>query len=392
MTVAYFDTFAGAAGDMIVASLVDAGADFDALRDELAKLGLDGYELSLTTVHRAGIAGRKFDVAVDLAHQPHRHLHHIVEIIDRADLAPRVADRAKRTFARLAEAEAKVHDTTIEKVHFHEVGAVDSILDVVGACVALEVLGVDRLACSPIPLGSGTIQCDHGLMPVPAPATAELLAGTATVGGVLRGEATTPTAAALLTTLCESIGPVPEMRLRSVGYGAGTREGDEIPNLLRVMIGEGGPAGEVDAVVEVSTNLDDCTGEVLGATIEALLEGGCLDAWASPAMMKKSRPAWVLTALCAESDVEAVEGILFSQTPTFGIRRRRCLRSTLAREHETVETPYGPVRVKIGRRGGEVLSASPEFADCRDAADSHHVAVREVLSAASEAWRRGSGR
>jgi hypothetical protein len=392
MTVAYFDTFAGAAGDMIVASLLDAGADFDALRRELAKLGLEGYELSLTTVHRAGIAGRKFDVAVDLDHQPHRHLHHIVELIDAAGLAPRVADRAKRAFTQLARAEAKVHDTTVEKVHFHEVGAVDSILDVVGACVALELLGVDCVACSPIPLGSGTIQCDHGLMPLPAPATAELLAGFPTVPGVLSGEATTPTAAALLTTLCESIGPAPEMRLRSVGYGAGTREGDEIPNLLRVMIGEACASGETDSVVELATNLDDCTGEVLGAAIDALLSAGCLDAWAVPAVMKKSRPAWVLTVLCTEADVEAVEGILFSQTPTFGIRRRGCRRSTLVREHETVETPYGPVRVKVGRRGGRVCTASPEFADCRDAADSHHVAVREVYSAAAEAWRRGERR
>ena len=318
----------------------------------------------------------------------HRHLGDIIEIIDAAGLAPRAAKRAKSIFTRLAQAEAKVHGVAVDQVHFHEVGAVDSIIDVVGACVAMEIIGIDSVVCSPIAVGSGTIRCEHGTMPVPAPATAELLVGAETCGGHLPGEATTPTGAAVLTTLAERYGPMPAMSISAVGCGAGTRDGGPLPNLLRVFLGEPDDHGAADTVIELSANIDDCTGEVIGATIARLLSAGALDAWASPIVMKKSRPAWMLSVLCAPADADEAEQILFAETTTFGVRRAPRARTKLLRRHETVETPYGPIRIKVGLSSGQAVAAAPEFDDCLSAAESHRVPVREVLAAANEAYRR----
>lgn len=402
MTIAYFDCFSGASGDMIVGALLDAGADFEALKARLASLGVPGCELRAEKVRRKGMAGTKFHVDThahphshDHEHKhehaeahSHRHLGDIIELIDKADLAPRAADRAKRIFARLADAEARVHGVGREKVHFHEVGAADSIMDVVGACVALELLGVDEVFSSPIPVGSGRVECEHGTMPVPAPATAELLVGAMTTTGNAEGEITTPTGAAVLTTLAEAFGPIPAMAVSAVGLGAGTRDDTPLPNLLRVFIGAPADGANVETVMELSVNLDDCTGEVVGRAIGRLLSAGCLDAWATPIVMKKSRPAWTLSALCELRDVGSVEKLLFAETTTFGIRRRPCRRSRLERRFETVETPFGPIRVKVGRLGGRTVTASPEFDDCAAAADAHHVGVREVQAAAEQAYRR----
>jgi len=391
MAVAYFDCFAGAGGDMIVAALIDAGADAVALADALGKLDLPGFDVRCETVHRHGLAGVKFNVDATEKDPPHRHLKHILEIIDGAALAPRAADRAKSIFRRLARAEADVHGTDVQKVHFHEVGAADSIVDVVGACVALELLDVDRVACSPIALGSGTITCEHGVLPAPAPATARLVARAEVFSPGIEGEATTPTGAAVLTTLAETYGPMPAMALSAVGCGAGTRDSGPRPNLLRVFIGSPGK-GTADDVVELSANIDDSSGEVIGAAIEALLAAGCLDAWACPIVMKKSRPAWTLQVLCAPGDVAAAERILFTETTTFGVRRRLCRRSTLQRRSDTVETPFGPIRVKVGLLDGRAVTASPEFADCQAAAETHHVAVREVYAQAARTWNdKGAG-
>jgi pyridinium-3,5-bisthiocarboxylic acid mononucleotide nickel chelatase len=398
---AYFDCFAGAAGDMIVGALLDAGADFDQLQAQLMGLGVHGMELRREKVNRGGICGTKFHVDLhEHAHNhehgdehshehPHRNLADILGILDAAKLPPRTSQRARAVFDRLAQAEAKVHNVPVEQVHFHEVGAADSIADIVGACIALELLGVDEIVCSPIPLGSGTITCDHGILPVPPPATAELLIGAPTVPGLMEGELTTPTAAALLTALSASYGSIPPMQVQRVGYGAGTRTGGKVPNLLRVFVGQRDADESADTVVELSANIDDCSGEVLGATIEKLLLAGCVDAWASPITMKKSRPAWMLSALCYEADVQAAEDLLFSETTTFGIRQRVCRRSKLVRRFEIVETPYGPIRMKIGARAGRDVTASPEFAECLSAAQSHHVSVREVLTAATALWRQG---
>jgi hypothetical protein len=405
MKLAYFDCFAGAGGDMIVASLLDAGCDFEALRAMLARLGLEGYDLSVEQVRRGGLAGTRFNVRPQPPHgdgaaghhvrddheHPHRRLADILEMIDRAGLPTRAADRARRVFERLAAAEAKVHRISTEEVHFHEVGAVDSIIDIVGAAVALELLGIDRVLCSPIPLGSGTVACEHGLMPVPAPATAELMRGLPVRDVRIEGEATTPTAAAFFAALSEGFGPLPPMDVRAIGYGAGTREGTAMPNLLRVFVGEMADEGSADSVVELSANVDDCSGEVLGAAMEALLSAGALDAWANPIVMKKSRPAWQISVLARPADADEMERILFAQTTTFGVRRGAWSRRKLHRSHQAVETPYGPVRVKVGRLAGRVVTASPEFEDCRRAAEAHHLAVREVIRAAEAAFRETCG-
>jgi len=388
MRLAYFDCFAGAGGDMIVAALLDAGADLAVLKQQLRQLDIAGYEVRTERVRRGGLAGTRFYVEVQDTHQPRRGLADIIKLIDGAGLGDRVAGRAKEAFTRLAEAEAKAHDIDPGEVHFHEVGAVDSIIDVVGACVAAELLGVEAVHCSAIPTGSGTITCSHGVMPVPAPATAQLLLGVPIRPLDIDGEATTPTAAAVLTTLAESYGPLPAMNVSAVGYGAGTREGGAIPNLLRVFIGEPAEGGSADGVVELAANIDDCTGEVLAAAMDALLAAGALDAWASPAVMKKSRPAWVLSTVCAPADAAKVEQIIFSQTTTFGVRRSLWTRSKLLRRHETVQTPYGAVRVKVGCLGERQVTVAAEFEDCLAAAKAHGAAVREVMAAAVEAYRR----
>jgi hypothetical protein len=388
MRVAYFDCFAGAGGDMIVASLLDAGGSLETLRSQLGGLGVAGFEVAAETVLRGDLRGLKFSVNLHGHEHAHRRLNDILEIIDRAQLPVRAADRARKVFTRLAKAEAKVHNVGLEEIHFHEVGAVDSIVDIVGACLVMEQLGIDAIHCSPIPTGSGTILCAHGVLPVPAPAVAEMLKGVPIAQADIQGEATTPTASAIFTALSGGFGPLPPMTVSSVGYGAGTRDGGKIPNLLRVFIGELSGLGDADSVIELSANIDDCSGEVLGATIAKLLSAGAADAWASPIIMKKSRPAWMICALCYPGDLEEMEKIIFCETTTFGIRRQDCVRSKLLRRHETVETPYGPLRVKVGCLGGEEVTVSGEFEDCQTAAASHHVPVRAVMEAAVEAYRR----
>ena len=386
MTLAYFDCFAGAAGDMIVAALLDAGADLSAIESAVCGLGIDGVTLTADTVRRNGLAGTLFCVKVDGTSQPQRHLSDILSLIDAAGLPGQAGPRAKAVFNKLAEAEAAVHQTDVHSVHFHEVGAVDSIVDVVAACVALEQLGVERVLCSPMTVGSGTVRCEHGVLPAPAPATARLLVGAATVAGDIDGEATTPTAAALLTTLAESFGPLPAMTVSAVGYGAGTRETGKLPNLLRVFLGQASDDASADAVVELSANIDDCTGEVIGAAVERLLSAGALDAWAAPIYMKRSRPAWMLSAICRPVDAGEMQRLILTETTTFGVRRRLCSRSMLQRRHRTVETAYGPIRVKVGMLGERALTVAPEFADCLAAAEAHNSPVKAVQMAARAAY------
>ncbi|MDY7010322.1 MAG: nickel pincer cofactor biosynthesis protein LarC [Planctomycetota bacterium] len=399
MKLLHFDCFSGAAGDMIVGAMLDAGLDFETLKENLASLKLPGCDISAEKVRRGALTGTKFAVTAPEADQPHRNLDDILLIIRSASLPGRSAENAEAVFRRLADAEAKVHGTDPSLIHFHEIGAIDSIIDIVAAAVGIELLGIEEVYCSAIPTGGGVIESLHGTLPVPAPATVELLKGAKTIaptGQDQTGELTTPTAAAVLTTLARSFGPIPAMELQSVGYGAGTREETSPgapPNLLRVFIGNSTDDGAVDCMVKLSANLDDCTGELIGATIDKLLRAGCVDAWAAPIYMKKSRPAWTLSALCSPGDVNRAEEIIFAETTTFGIRRRTCTRSKLARRHVTVETPYGPIRVKIGSRDGNVITASPEFTDCSSAAEAHGVPVAEAIAAAAEAYRKqGPGR
>jgi len=389
MRIAYFDCFNGAGGDMIVASLLDAGADAAGLRAGLAGLGVGGYSIAIERIDKQGIAATRFHVALDAnGKQPHRHLKHIVEIIDAAKLPDRVRDRAMRIFTRLAEAEAGIHGTTVEKVHFHEVGAVDAIVDVVGAALVLELLGVERVACSPIPVGSGTLTCSHGVMPVPAPATAELLKGVPIAASGQTGELTTPTAAAILTTLASEFGSIPAMTTDRVGYGAGTRDGQNRPNILRVLIGNAAPTvgADVDQAMLLETNLDDATPQTIGYCVEQLFSAGALDVWTQPILMKKQRCGVLLSVLCSPGDAPTMERIMFVETPTFGLRRRLVERAILKRRHETLATPFGEIRMKIGERE-DVTTVAPEFEDCRAAARAHGVALREIIAAADAAWR-----
>lgn len=404
MTIAYFDCFGGASGDMIVGALLDAGVRLEDLRAELKKLGLPGYSLDVEQVQRGALAGLKFHVHVEEHHEHEhgegRHHHHgrnlpdILHLLDHGKLAERADRRARLIFRRLAEAEAQVHNMPVEQVHFHEVGAVDSIVDIVGACVAMELLGVETISCSPIPLGCGTVNTAHGVLPVPAPATALLMRGHPVAASDFPKELCTPTAAAILTTLAESFGPLPAMQLGGVGYGAGGRDDPGRINMLRVFIGQpeqsADASGQADTVVEMGCNLDNATGEILGATVALLLEAGALDAWTTPIYMKKSRPAVQLSVLCRPGDEEKLEAILFEQTPTLGVRRHACRRSKLSRRSVTVETPYGPVRVKVSGRDGRDCTVAPEFDDCFQAAQAHHVPVRQVMAEAAELYRRQS--
>ncbi|MCH7870335.1 MAG: nickel pincer cofactor biosynthesis protein LarC [Planctomycetes bacterium] len=386
MRVAYFDCFCGAAGDMIVGALIDAGADTDALRQGLTALGLRGYTLSIEPVTKQGFAATRFRVDLEnTGTQPHRHLSDILGIIDRSGLPESVRSTASRVFTRLGEAEAKVHGGSIEQVHFHEVGAVDAMLDIVGAVLALDLLGVDRIVCSPLPVGSGTIHCEHGILPVPAPATAELLMGVPLASTQEEGELLTPTGAALVTTLAEEFGPIPAMMVQSIGYGAGTRETTLRPNLLRVLIGGTEDDGTTDEITVLETSLDDTAGELIGRCQERLFEAGALDVYTVPIQMKKSRPGVLLTVLCEPRRRSEMERILFAETTTFGVRRHNAIRSKLARRHETVSTSLGEVRIKIGERDG-IITVSPEYEDCRILAEENHVAVRDVISAANAAW------
>jgi len=376
---------------MILGALVAAGLDSDVLRRELAKLKLTGYELDIRPIKKQGFAAVKVDVKLT-AQSGHRHLHHIVKIIDDANLAPSVKDRAKRVFTRLAEAEAAVHGSSVEKVHFHEVGAVDAIIDIVGAAIGLELLRVERVISSPIPVGSGTVKCEHGVMPVPAPGTAELLKGFPIAPSDEVGELTTPTGAAILTTLAGEFGPLPAMTIQHCGYGAGNREGQTRPNLLRLFIGSVGPThDEADQVVVLETNLDDTTGQQIGHAMEALFAAGALDVFTVPIAMKKNRPGVLLSVIAPMDRADACEEVLFSQTSTFGVRHTACKRTKLHRETRRVATRYGSIRIKVGSRGGRAVIASPEYDDCVEVAGRMGIPLRDVMFEAQRAWQEKHG-
>lgn len=392
MRIAYFDCFSGASGDMILAACLDAGLEIDRLREDLALLGVEGYRVEAQAVRKQGFAATQFEVKIEPdAPRPHRHLRHILEILSGARLPEGVRDRATAIFTRLAEAEARVHGTTVEKVHFHEVGAIDAIVDIVGACLALERLGVREVYVSPVPTGSGTVRCEHGLMPVPAPATAELLKGVPLAVCDESGELTTPTGAAILTTLATGYGGLPAMTVRQIGIGAGRRDGANRPNVLRLLIGETASApgeGECDEVLVMEANLDDATGQIVAEVCQLLLDTGARDVFTTPIYMKKGRPGTLITVLAPAALRSAVEEILFSQTTTFGVRSHLAGRRTLSRTLEKVSTPFGEVRVKVGRRGGQVVRVTPEFEDCRAVARLADQPVIDVIEAARQAWLR----
>ncbi|MDT5293203.1 MAG: pyridinium-3,5-bisthiocarboxylic acid mononucleotide nickel chelatase [Acidobacteriota bacterium] len=423
MRTLYFDCFAGISGDMTLGALVGAGVDARALKEGLALLDLPGYEIDFEEVERSGIGATRAVVRLTREEHRHRHLSDIEKIIGGSRLGEAVKERALKIFKRLAEAEARVHNVAVERVHFHEVGAVDAIVDVVGACVGFELLGVERFVASALHVGSGTVEMAHGRFPVPPPAVAELLRGAPIYSTDIKGELVTPTGAAIVATVCESFGALPRMRVEATGYGAGTREYQSFPNVLRVLVGEAeadddgarvaagarhfdvAAAQQVDAgarqvdagmhadeeLLMVETNVDDASPQVLGHLLERALACGALDCYLTHVQMKKNRPGVLVSILCRASEREAMLDLLFAETPTFGVRSYGVSRRALEREAVTVETEFGTIAVKVGRHKGQTVSATPEFEECRAAALAHGVPLRAVQEAARAAFRQRKG-
>jgi uncharacterized protein (TIGR00299 family) protein len=385
MKTLYFDCFAGASGDMILGALVAAGADSQKLREQLQPLDVSNFDVHFRAVDRSGIGATHAEVKTE-DEKHHRHLSTILKIIERSRLSPSVKDRAARIFVRLGEAEARVHNVPVEQIHFHEVGAMDAIIDVVGACVGFELLGVERFVSSPLHVGSGTVEMAHGRFPVPAPAVVELLRDAPVYATDIQGELVTPTGAAIISTLCESYGPMPPMRVSSVGYGAGTRVYERFPNALRVLVGESDADAGDERLLVVETNLDDVSPQIVGHLMERAFERGALDCYFTPAQMKKNRPGVLVSILCRPQDRETIYQLLFNETTTLGVRSHEVLRRALPRESLLVQTQYGAIRIKVARNEGRIVNATPEYDDCRAAARSYNVPLRSVESAARAAF------
>jgi hypothetical protein len=385
MRIAYFDCIAGASGDMILGALLDAGLPETALRERLAALRLAGFELRTRRVVKNGISATKVDVLV-AGDAPVRRLPEIEALVAGSDLPRDLQERALAIFRRVGEVEARIHGASPEEVHLHELGGVDTVVDVVGALAGLEALGVERVYASPLPLGRGFVRGAHGQIPLPAPATVALLEGVPVTGSDVDVELVTPTGAALLSSLAASFGPIPDMRLAGVGYGAGGRD-LPIPNVLRLLLGEaapaGGPATQTLALLE--TNVDDMNPEVYDYVMARLFAAGGLDVFLSPIHMKKNRPATLLRVLCRPEDADAMIAILFAETTTLGVRQQWVARHCLERSLRTVSTPYGPVRVKVAQVAAGRAKAAPEYEDCRRLAEAGGVPLREVYRAAERA-------
>jgi uncharacterized protein (TIGR00299 family) protein len=392
--IAYFDCFSGISGDMVLGALVDAGADLRTIEAELRKLGLDGWTISAEKVMRGAISATHVEVANTEGHH-HRGLSIILERIERANLAPRAAERARRIFTRLAEAEAKVHRIPVDQVRFHEVGAVDSIVDIVGAAIGFELLAIDEFACSKLDVGGGQVKTEHGLLPVPAPATAELLRGAPAYSSGIGRELVTPTGAAIATALSASYVEIPPMTLRAIGYGAGSANFTEKANVLRILIGDNEinePGERWDAPVSViETNLDDMSPQIYGYFVERALAAGALDVFSSSVLMKKSRPGVLLTILCDPAHLSRLMDLVFRETTTIGVRTYDVRRKTLDRELVPVATPFGDVRIKVSRMNGSVLNATPEYEDCQRIAAQRGIPLKEVIAAASFEFQKQRG-
>jgi uncharacterized protein (TIGR00299 family) protein len=379
--VCYLDAFSGISGDMTVGALIDAGADSPAVIDALESLST-GAKFEVEKTRRGGIAASKFKVHLSSEPQKHRHLKHILSMIEQSGIAPLAKQNASAVFQRLGEAESLVHGVPIEKVHFHEVGAADSIADIVGACVALQLLGVDEVCSSAINVGSGTVMTEHGMLPVPAPATANLLAGKPIYARGPAMELTTPTGAAIAATLSSGFGVMPPMRISSIGHGAGDRDFKESANVLRVLIGERTGAPESTVVSVIEANIDDSSPQVLGYALERLMSAGALDATLSPLQMKKNRPGSLLRVIARPQDQEMLAQLVFAETSTLGLRIFSAERRVESRRMVEVETQYGKIRIKVSGHG----SFAPEYEDCRAIAASTGTPLPEVLAAAQAAY------
>lgn len=384
MRTLYLDCIGGIAGDMMLACLIETGVPEAELLEVLRSLDLSGWEWHSERVEVEAVYARRVKITVR-EDQPHRHLEDVVAILERAEVSPKVRQNATAVFQKLAEAEAKVHNTTPDRVHFHEVGAVDAVLDVLGSCWGLEYLGVEHVVCSPLPMGRGFVRAEHGNLPVPAPAVVELLKGVPTYGIPVQGETVTPTGAALAVALSHSFGDQPPMRWEAVGYGTGTAV-RPLPNLLRAFVGtswgpEGG-LGHWQSVVQIETQLDNASPQLLGYLMERALGQGALDIFFTPIQMKKNRPGVHITLLSAPEHAETLMNLLLTETPTLGVRYSLMHRRCLEREYRTVATSYGEVRMKVARSGEQVLHVAPEYEDCARLAQKHAVPLQKVMQEA----------
>ncbi|MGH9354848.1 MAG: nickel pincer cofactor biosynthesis protein LarC [Terriglobia bacterium] len=393
--IAYLDASSGISGDMFLGALLGAGVPEERLRAELQTIPVGPYEFRTSQVLRSGLAGNRVEIIVP-EKQPHRHLSHIEKLLNESGLSPAARDQALAVFRHLAEAEGKLHAQPVEKVHFHEVGAVDAILDIAGACVGLELLGISELWCGPLNVGGGSVKAAHGTLHVPAPATTELLRSIPVYSSGIEGELVTPTGAALVRTLVSRFGPLPPMRIESIGYGAGAQDFPGHPNLARLMVGEKAdpsapswlPGAADESITVIQANVDDMTPQLYAYFMEQALSAGALDVACSPAQMKKNRPGLELTVLCAPEHAERLAQVLFEQTTTLGLRIQEARRMILEREAVSVETPYGTIRMKVARLKGRVMNAAPEYEDCRRLAEAKSVPLKEVMLAAQVAYRQ----
>ena len=392
MNLAYFDCFSGISGDMTLGALIDAGCDVAHLRKELQALQVPGWELSSEKVWKNGMAATFAKVKTE-DQKKHRSLTDILEILKKSQLDSQVRDRASAIFQKLGEAEARVHDVPLEKIHFHEVSAVDAIVDIVGACIGFQALGIDKFACSPLNVGGGTAKMAHGVLPVPAPATANLLQGKPTYSNGVQRELVTPTGAAIVATLCDRFGPQPPMTVSAIGYGAGTADLEGQPNVLRIMIGDAAEKvfpGYDEEISVIEANLDDMNPQIYGYFLEKALAAGALDVYTTPVQMKKNRPGTLLTVLCKPQHANALTSMIFAETTTFGVRTTRAQRRILPREHVSVSTTFGDVRIKLSRVNGRILHVSPEFDDCRKLAVEKNVPLQQVINEALRRYQGGS--
>jgi len=390
MKLAYFDCFSGISGDMTLGALVDAGCELEILRAGLAGLQVPGWSISAEKVWKNGMAATFVRVVTE-DQSKHRGLSAILEILGRSQLTEQVRKNAAAIFRRLGEAEAAVHDVPLEKMHFHEVGSVDAIVDIVGACIGFEALGIEKFSCSALNVGGGTAKMAHGVLPVPAPATAKLLQGKPTYSNGVRKELVTPTGAAIVATLCDSFGPQPAMSVSTIGYGAGSTDLEGQPNVVRIMVGEVAEKvipGFDEEIAVIEANLDDMNPQIYGYFLEKALAAGALDVYTTPVQMKKNRPGTLLTLLCKPADTNNLMSLIFAETTTLGARTYRAQRRTLPRETVNVHTQYGDVHIKLSRVNGNIRHVAPEYEDCRRLASEKNVPLQQVINEALRSFER----
>lgn len=380
--ILFLDPIGGIAGDMFMAACLDLGVPVEHLREELAKLGSLGFQLRVKRDHEASIAGLHVDVDVEGPQPDERSYVEITRMIQASTLSPHVKETSLRIFRRIGEAEAHVHHKALEDIHFHEVGGVDSIVDVCAAAICLEQLGWPKLLSTPPPAGSGTTKSMHGIIPIPPPATLELMRGRR-MRSSGPGERTTPTGAGILATLAEEVSTMPDLTIEKIGYGVGTFRFEDAPNVLRAVFGRPARNHLAQSCALVEVNLDDATGQILSRAIEVILEAGALDAWVTPIIGKKGRPAHLLSALVEHKQIEVVERAILSETTTLGVRVTPCERTVLDREWHEVETQWGKVRVKLGIYQGKVVNVAPEYEDCLALSRAHAVPLKRLLQVAT---------